>query len=234
MSEALAYLNTMGLPLSLRQFRSYINSGVVQPIVPGGRGRGKTALFDRATLDEFLGLPRTKGRKKRGLDADTPSVIEDAMAAMVAEIVTQWPYRSKTYLREETVDAGVISRADIERFPIDHAGYIHALITVLILSARNPKHATAWTVLMVLVRRLELSGASIETTAAYLEVDTSTVRIYREKWIRLREPIEAKRRSGDILPGRLVPLSYQEVETITQKPTWTGCLASPVGVALKT
>lgn len=209
MKEAAAYCG-----LSERAFRAYMRSGTVVPIVPGGRGRGKVALFDYPTLNEFLGRPKQIGRPRQGLDANQPEKVQAAINAMVNDVTERWDSRSKRYLVGQAIDAGVLQLVTLRSFPPDPTEYWRHVITALFLAGQGSTFGSAWPVLLVAIQRLKVSGASIETTALHLECDRSTVRLYLDRWDQLREPREKPPRSGDVVPGRLVPLTQTEVEEI--------------------
>ena len=191
-----------------------MRSGAIVPNVPGGRGRGHPALFDYPTLNEFLGRPKRIGRPRRGLDADHPDRVEVAIDAMVTDITQSWDNRSKRYLLGQAIDKGVLQTAALRTFPPDPIEYWRHVVTALFLAGRAGTFGTAWPVLLVAIQRLHVAGVSIDSSASALECDRSSIRLYLDRWDELRDPPEKAPRSGEVVPGRPVPLLRHEVDEI--------------------
>ncbi len=202
--------------LSERMFRSYMARGMVVPIVKGGRGRGPD-LFDYPTLNEFLGRPKQVGRPRRGLDADHPDRVEAEIDEMARDITQSWDNRSKRYLLGQAIDKGVLQTGALRTFPADPLEYWRHIVTALFLAGRAGTFGTAWPVLLVAIQRLHVGGVSIDMTASHLECDRSSVRLYLDRWDELRTPRDKAPRSGEVVPGRPVPLTQQEVRSIITK-----------------
>ena len=110
---------------------------------------------------------------------------------------------------------GVLQTAALRTFPPDPTEYWRHVVTALFLAGRAGTFGTAWPVLLVAIHRLHIAGVSIDRTALHLECNRSTVRLYLDRWDEPRTPRDKPSRSGEIVPGRLVPLTQHEVGAIT-------------------
>lgn len=213
-SEAAAHCG-----MSMSNFKAYVRQGAIMPAVPGGRGRGKAALFDVPSLDRLMGRePKKGGRPRGGLDANSPAVIERTIQEMAREI-QKWNYRERTYLLGTAIDAGILNNGDLRRFPADPFEYTRTLITALWLAGtRDASRAATWPVLLVSIRRLQVAGASIETTVAHLEIDDGLVRRFRATWDSMTNPRDYQPQPSDIIYQTPVPITPRELATITRGP----------------